>query len=82
MLTVVLMKARFEASGGPVVEDSLLEGHLNVMKELLAFKTSEERRKIGSAEGQGLINVRWKDGWMDRRTDGQQRDGWMDVQTD
>ena len=51
------MQMKFGASGGPVVEDSLLEGHLNVMKELLAFKTSTEKHKIGSSEGQGLIKV-------------------------
>ena len=53
---------KFEASGGPVVEDALLEGHLNVTKELLAFKTSDEKRRIGSEEGHGLIRVRWLDG--------------------
>ncbi len=44
------------------VEEALLEGHLGVTRELLAFQSAEKKFHIGSSGGANLIKVQhiWK----------------------
>lgn len=45
-------------SGEVIVEDALLEGHLGITRELLAFQSPEKKYNIGSEKGgSNLIRV-------------------------
>ncbi len=47
------------STGESVCEDALLEGHLGIMRELLAFMTPEKKFQIGAKkDGCNLIKVR------------------------
>ena len=46
------------ACGSIEVEESLLEGHLGVTKELVAFLSTEKKFQIGSDENRGILLIK------------------------
>lgn len=52
------IRANVKETGETQVDEALLEGHLNIAKELLGFLTPEQKYLLGSNEMKGVCLIR------------------------
>lgn len=52
------VRANVKESGESQVDEAVLEGHLNIAKELLGFLSSEKKYLLGSNEKKGICLIR------------------------